>query len=280
VEDGFLRSAGLGAELTPPCSIVVDAGGPHYDPSRRSDLEALLAETDFSPALLARAERLIAAIRSLGLTKYNLRGAALPELPRDRRRVLVAGQVADDLSVRLGGAGVKGDLDLLARARAAEPQALILFKPHPDVEAGHRPGVVADADALRHADLIIRDTSMAPLLAEVDAVHVLTSLTGFEALLRGREVVVHGQPFYAGWGLTRDLAPPPRRGRRLSLAELVAGALILYPSYLDPVSGLPCPPEVLAMRLAEPAPGPSLLILARRLQGRLRAAAARQAAPA
>jgi capsular polysaccharide export protein len=85
----------------------------------------------------------------------------------------------------------------------------------------------------------------------VDAVHVLTSLAGFEALLRGRAVTCHGTPFYAGWGLTRDLAPvPARRGRALTLDALVAGVLILYPRYLDPVSGLPCPPEVLVERMA------------------------------
>jgi hypothetical protein len=64
-------------------------------------------------------------------------------------------------------------------------------------------------------------------------------------------VVCHGTPFYAGWGLTRDLAPvPDRRGRALSLDALVAGVLILYPRYLDPVTGLPCPPEVLVDRMA------------------------------
>jgi capsular polysaccharide export protein len=60
--------------------------------------------------------------------------------------------------------------------------------------------------------------------------------------------------------LTEDRDPPPRRGRRLSLDELVAGALILYPRYRDPVTGLPCPPEVLMERLAAapPAPHPRL----------------------
>jgi capsular polysaccharide export protein len=92
---------------------------------------------------------------------------------------------------------------------------------------------------------------MAPLLDAVDAVHVLTSLTGFEALMRGREVTCHGTPFYARWGLTRDLgAVPERRRRRLQLDELVAAVLILYPRYLDPVTGLPCPPEVLVQRMA------------------------------
>ena len=92
---------------------------------------------------------------------------------------------------------------------------------------------------------------MAALLETVDAVHVLTSLAGFEALMRGRDVTCHGVPFYAGWGLTRDLgAVPDRRTRTLTLDALIAGVLILYPRYLDPITGLPCPPEVLVGRMA------------------------------
>ena len=36
-----------------------------------------------------------------------------------------------------------------------------------------------------------------------------------------------------------------RRTRRRSIDELVAAALILYPRYVDPVSGLLCTPELL-----------------------------------
>ena len=97
----------------------------------------------------------------------------------------------------------------------------------------------------------------------------MTSLTGFDALLRGKRVVTYGQPFYAGWGLTEDRCGVARtmavgtqndkrygafgnhldhesgvacdqgfnalkrRTRRLSLDELVAGALLRYPIYWD-----------------------------------------------
>jgi capsular polysaccharide export protein len=266
IEDGFIRSSGLGAECRPPASIVLDRTGVHFDPSRPSDLERLLGHTCFDTALIERAERLVRRIVASGVTKYNLSGAE-PPMATGRRTVLVAGQVEDDLSVRLGGAGVAGNLDLLRRARTIEPDAVILYRPHPDVEAGHRRGRVADAEILRHADQVVRGHALPALLATVDAVHVLTSLTGFEALLRGREVVTHGQPFYAGWGLTRDLAPPPRRGRRLSLAEFAAGALILYPRYRNPRTGAPCTPEALVAHLAEhPRPRPALLPMFRRLQ--------------
>lgn len=267
VEDGFLRSRGLGAECRPPLSIVVDHSGVHFDPSRPSDLERLLAHRRFDAALTARAERLVRRIVALGLTKYNLAGSTTPPCPQGRT-VLVAGQVEDDLAVRLGGAGTTSNLALLRRVRELEPDATILYRPHPDVEAGLRKGAWPDMLVRRFADQVVRDVDLPSLLTRVDAVHVLTSLTGFEALLRGRAVVCHGQPFYAGWGLTRDLAPPPRRGRRLGLAELAAATLILYPRYLNPETETACTPEDTVERLARPAPlGLEVLPTVRRLQG-------------
>lgn len=270
VEDGFVRSVGLGSDFMPGASLVLDGRGMHFDPGAPSDLERLLVETKYDPALIERARRLIARLVARGITKYNLRMPA-PALafPSGRRRILVPGQVADDLSVRLGGGGIGGNLDLLARVRAANPGAFILYKPHPDVEAGHRKGAVPDCRALAFADAVLRGASAAAVLAEIDELHTLTSLAGFEALLRRRRVVVYGRPFYAGWGLTADLAPVDR-GRRLSLEELVAGALILYPRYLDPATRLPCAPEIVIDRLDDPQlwrPGP--LVAARRIQGML-----------
>ena len=68
-------------------------------------------------------------------------------------------------------------------------------------------------------------------------------LDAFEALLRGLKVVCWGAPFYAGWGLTEDRVALPRRQARPDLDTLVAGALIAYPRYVDPVSGVPCSAE-------------------------------------
>jgi capsular polysaccharide export protein len=272
VEDGFLRSIGLGVDAVPPCSVVVDDLGIYFDPARPSRLEQILEQTIFDPPLVARARRLREALIAARLTKYNTgeRGPA-SIAPPNRRRILVPGQVADDLSVRLGGGTIRGNLELVARVREENPMAFILYKPHPDVDAGHRLGAVPDREVLRHADRILRAVAIPSLLAEIDEVHTLTSLAGFEALLRGHRVVTHGQPFYAGWGLTEDRVALPRRTRRLDLDELVAGALILYPHYLDPVTGLPCPVEVLVDRLADPTHWrPGALVRFRRLFGHVR----------
>jgi len=254
VEDGFVRSVGLGTNLVPPLSVIVDRRGIHFDPSAPSDLEHLLANENFPRSLLKRAARLRETIVANGISKYSRareRQPGLTRQARERRVVLVPGQVEDDMSVLAGGGGITSNLELLRRVRAIESESEIWWRPHPDVDAGHRKGFVPDSDAFRHADRIVREESMAELLEAVDGVHVLTSLAGFEALLRGRDVTCHGTPFYAGWGLTRDLGlVPDRRGRPLSLDELVAGVLVLYPRYLDPVTRLPCPPEILVQRMA------------------------------
>ena len=255
VEDGFVRSVGLGSNLVPPSSVIVDRRGIHFDPGHPSDLETILQNEEFSHDLIERAHLLRKTIVDTGISKYARaakRMAAQVIGTREGRIVLVPGQVEDDMSVLAGGGGLTSNLELLRRVRTEEPEAQIWWRPHPDVDAGHRNGQVVDADALRYADRIVREEAMVDLLDAVDAVHVLTSLSGFEALLRGREVICHGIPFYAGWGLTRDMATtPPRRSRKLSLDELVAGVLLLYPRYLDPVTGIPCPPEVLVKRMGQ-----------------------------
>lgn len=276
VEDGFLRSRGLGAELVPPLSLVTDDLGIYYDPTRPSRLETLIL-SPLPPGGRDRAGRLIEKLRAANLTKYNL-GGALPDLPQGRR-ILVPGQVEDDASIRLGAGEIRTNLGLLQAARAANPGAVILWKPHPDVETGLRTGAVAEAEARRHADAVLARADMAALLNEVDEVWTMTSLTGFEALIRGKAVTTLGAPFYAGWGLTRDLGPvPARRLRRADgslqprpdLVHLVHAALIAYPRYWDPVTRRPCPPEVALDRLSTgniPHPGRMNRLIAK-LQGR------------
>lgn len=253
LEDGFIRSAGLGAAFRPGASFALDTRGPYFDPSRASDLEHLLRTAEIPPPLLARAAALREAVVARGVTKYNLRGPApVIAAPAGRRRILVPGQVEDDASVRLGGGGIRSNLALLRAVRAAEPDAFLVYKPHPDLEAGFRRGRIPLATLDGLADQVLERAPMDAVLRQVDAVHTLTSLTGFEALLRGLPVTCWGAPFYAGWGLTEDRVALPRRDRRRTLDEMVAVALILYPRCMDPLTGLPCPPEVLLDRMGRP----------------------------
>lgn len=233
VEDGFLRSVGLGADLTWPMSWVLDGRGMYFDARQPSDLEVILQHGEFAPPLLARAAALRERIVSLGLTKYNV-GHGQWQRPAGRRRVvLVPGQVESDASLTFGGAHVRTNMALLQAVRCAAPDAYVIYKPHPDVVAGMRARGQGEDTALRWCDAVVTDVPMAQLLQQVDEVHVLTSLAGFEALLRNRKVVCYGLPFYAGWGLTQDVVPMERRSRSLSLDALVAGALIVYPRYMS-----------------------------------------------
>jgi capsular polysaccharide export protein len=253
LEDGFLRSVGLGVDLVRPLSWVLDRRGIHFDASRPSDLESLLATKDFSRELCWRAAALRERIVAEQVTKYNV-GSGAWQRPRGKSRViLVPGQVPTDAAMSFATLRPATNLALLAAVRRENPDAYLLYKVHPDIVARMRLQQESVTDARALCDEVIGDVDMAELLGLVDEVHVMTSLTGFEALLRGRAVTCYGRPFYSGWGLTRDLHPPTeRRQRRLSLDELVAGALIDYPLYLNRHgSGLVTPEHALDTLLTQ-----------------------------
>ncbi|MGQ0672792.1 MAG: capsular polysaccharide biosynthesis protein [Hyphomicrobium sp.] len=259
VEDGFVRSVGLGAAYVQGASYSLDTSGMHHDARQPSDLERLLQTADVSRELLLRAGELRQSIVRHGLSKYNLAAGDVSwEAAKSRRRILVPGQVETDASVKAARAlgfetgrfeGV--NLALLRAVRARNPAAFIVYKTHPDVAANLRRGHVSKRTASRYADQVIDQGSIVSLIRDCDHVETLSSLTGFEALLRGKTVTAHGLPFYAGWGLTEDLMTCSRRQRRRSLDELVAISLILYPRYVHPEALLPCEPEVIVSYLAE-----------------------------
>ena len=272
VEDGFIRSIGLGADCVPPLSIVVDDLGIHYDLHRPSRLEQMLATGHFGPEDLARARLLRARLVREGVGKYGVGAvAALARPGGERRHILVVGQVEDDRSMLFGSTGIRSNLDLLTRVRALEPDAYLVYRPHPDVAAGHRRGAIPPDVALRHANMVDPGNPISALIGMADEVHVITSLAGFEALMQGKPVTTHGTPFFAGWGLTHDLAAiPARRGVKRSVDELVVATLLQYPRYLDPVTNLPCTAEILVSQLLSGAQRQNgALVWLRRLQGKL-----------
>lgn len=257
LEDGFLRSVGLGADLAQPLSWVLDRRGLYYDATRPSDLEHILQSAAFTDELRDRAARLRERIVTSRITKYNV-GAGTWRAPAEANRViLVPGQVEHDASLKYGAPGVASNIGLLSAVRRANPDAYLVYKPHPDVVAGLRAKGENEDAAAQWCDEIVIDVGMDALLPVVDEIHLMTSLTGFEALLRGKNVTCYGQPFYAGWGLTTDILPVTRRKRALCLDELVAGALIMYPRYAGRTAGCRISPEqaldeLLAWRTSSP----------------------------
>jgi capsular polysaccharide export protein len=238
LEDGFIRSVGLGSDLIRPLSLVFDQRGIYFDSSKPSDLEKILQETIFTPDEILQAQRVRALIVENQITKYNMEPRGEPRWDtKGRKVVLVPGQVEDDASIKFGSSLLQTNRELLSLVRQRYPEAFIVYKPHPDVMSGNRSGKLAASNAIMEADYIETQWSIVSCINASDVICTMSSLSGFDALLRGKDVVVYGQPFYAGWGLTSDLNASAecfkRRTRALSLDELVAGSLIKYPLYWD-----------------------------------------------
>ncbi len=239
VEDGFIRSVSLGALHTPPMSLAFDRRDMYFVAESRTDLEDILLTYDFDAdrVLMDRARKAISHLLDTGISKYNSgRKVDIETIygPKRTKRVLVIGQVERDASIAFGCSVRITNNDLVRMARAENPDAQIIYKPHPEVLSGIAPSG-SDPDEVRCISQIIEDNvSLADSFRTIDHVYTITSLSGFEALLRGIKVTTVGCPFYSGWGLTDDRQRNERRDRILTLEQLFAGAYILYPKYFDP----------------------------------------------
>lgn len=239
VEDGFIRSKGLGAAFNFPYSWVLDETGIYFDSSGPSDLEIIYSR-GFSDSDLAESKSLIDVLRAKRMTKYNLTATPIPfdkKRIKDRKVILVPGQVEADASIMFGSPVVKSNLELLEAVRRQEPEAFLIFKAHPDLVASARHGRILTDGVESVADLVVTEGNVLDWLDQCDEVHTMTSTVGFEALIREVPVVTYGLPFYAGWGLTKDHLTCERRCKKLTLEELVCGALIKYPRYMNPITG-------------------------------------------
>lgn len=243
VEDGFIRSTGLGSSGILPFSLCVDRSGLYFDASQPSDLETLAVSYDFeaNPSLLNQARVVLKRMVESRLTKYNFRHDVIePDVARKeprKRRVLVIGQVEDDQSIVKNPGPVATNEALIEHAIEENPDAEIIYRPHPDIVSGNRNALSNPERLLPAYRLGQPGQSLASALDACDAVYTISSLVGFEALFRGKKVKTFGAPFYAGWSLTEDAMVFPRRHRRLTLLELFALAYIVYPVYFDPATG-------------------------------------------
>ncbi|HDZ8965445.1 TPA: capsular polysaccharide biosynthesis protein [Aeromonas dhakensis] len=252
VEDGFIRSRGLGSNLCRPSSLSIDPVGIYFDCRTPSGLEQLLNYQQLTEQEVMRGQALLELLKRHGVSKYNV-GTVQPFTPPadGRTRVLVVGQVDGDASILTGSPTIRSNEQLLWAVRAAKPEAHIIYKPHPDVVAGNRAGAISAACLAECVDSQVLDIGLTSLYPHVDELHTMTSLSGFEALVQGVKVTTWGQPFYSGWGLTTDAHPPARRQRTLPLAALVYLTLVAYPLYIDWQTGLWISPEQLIRQLAQ-----------------------------
>lgn len=239
VEDGFIRSIKLGASHTSPMSLTFDRQDMYFSSQKSTDLEDILSTYDFTNDinLTNRAKQAIDFILSTGISKYN--SATPVDISavygaKTKKRILVIGQVESDSSIWHGCIKPVTNNDLVRLARLENPDADVIYKPHPEVVSGIATKLSDPSDVRTIARILEQDISLADAFESIDHVYTITSLSGFEALLRGIRVTTIGCPFYSGWGLTDDRQPNPRRIRKLSVEEIFAGAYILYPRYFDP----------------------------------------------
>lgn len=243
VEDGFLRSLGLGANFIPPYSLCFDTKGVYYDANQESQLEYLIKNFDKNSELknLIEAAECINLIKEHSLSKYNFiatHHAAKIYGKKIKKRVLVIGQVEDDQSIQYGANQQYSNNDLVRLAVKENPDAEVFYKVHPDVLHGKRSYLSNPKDVQDICKIIDIEMTINDALTEVDHVYTITSLTGFEALLRGIKVTTLGAPFYSGWGLTDDRQMVDRRkGITRSIEEVFVCAYLLYPTYFDPKTG-------------------------------------------
>ncbi|MET4696587.1 capsular polysaccharide biosynthesis protein [Endozoicomonas lisbonensis] len=234
-EDAFIRSNGLGAELRRPGSLIIDKQGMYFDCTRPSDLEIAINTIKLSDRQIERGSQLVKTLVQQRVSKYNLPGSGhqvFADATPQQKKILVTGQVNNDASLKWGSPAIHSNLDLLKAVRASEPNAYIVYKPHPDVLLAGREGHIPEPRALQWADSVVSDSDILDCIDQCDELHVMTSLAGFEALIRGKRVHCWGAPFYSGWGLTIDHLDIARRTAKRSLAELTYFVHCYYPCYV------------------------------------------------
>lgn len=244
VEDGFIRSVGLGAAHILPLSFVVDSRDLYFN-KKPNDLRDLLnyhSLEDFEKQK-PRVKSLIDFIIKNNISKYNFKDIEIkPEQlygKKQKKRILVIGQVETDASIKYGMDFPMNNNDLVQLAYEQNPDAEIFYKPHPDVLNGFRKKESDPYKVKDIATIIEKNIPLAQSFETIDHVYTMTSLSGFEALLRGIEVTVAGRPFYAGYGLTNDLCEFNDRLRKLTVEEMFFIVYLIYPRYCDDTSGFP-----------------------------------------
>ncbi|MDK1385215.1 capsular biosynthesis protein [Sinorhizobium sp. 8-89] len=245
LEDGFLRSVGLGKDGAAPVSIIVDDRALPVDGGKASRLELLIAEAARGNWDLL-GERIRARMVEHKLSKYNNLPHEPPSIEQStRRRILLVDQVFGDVSVECALGGRHSFNTMLDDALASGAQCVV--RTHPDVMAGYRKGYMTERAARTPGVILLADrVSVASILDVVDEVWTVSSQVGFDALLRRMPVCCYAMPFYAGWGLTDDRASGSavtalarRAGARPSIDQLTAATLGLYPTYRNPENWQP-----------------------------------------
>lgn len=241
LEDGFIRSIGLGVDSSPSFSLVEDDMGIYYDATTPSKLENILGSYDFAndTKLMDDASHAIAFMLEHNISKYNNAPLVDDVFCKkyglgEQESVLVVAQTAGDASLKYGMLDDFTTDEMINAAIAENPDAKVYLKIHPDVLSGKKSSDIDIVKAKKHCIIIEENVNPISLLKHFSKVYTKTSGMGFEALLCGCECICFGIPFYAGWGVTSDKSKCSRRKAKRSIEEIFAAAYILYTRYYNP----------------------------------------------
>ncbi|MGM8937182.1 capsular polysaccharide export protein, LipB/KpsS family [Psychrobacter glaciei] len=198
LEDGFIRSGPDDGSNAPPLSVVMDSQAPYFDTTRPNDLTDLIANFDFEQDGYDKslAQEMLDYYVAHCVSKYNHQpyvDIAPIYGVKNKKRILVLGQVPHDDSLKYGGGIGITLLDVVNRAIAENPNAQVIVKPHPmTLDDPSTVSALTELNCL----ILTQSIHLVDALETVDHVYTITSLGGFEALLRGKKVTVLGRPFY------------------------------------------------------------------------------------
>lgn len=233
VEDGFLRSVGLGAQRIKPLSIIIERDTDlYFHSSRSSSLHVLLRSltADQKKQFHDQGDKLKRLLVERNLSKYNFKATG-DVFEVGENSVLVLGQVERDESIRRGPDPYVTCEQLVELAMHENPGATIYFKPHPEVHRGIAEPYSAPFRRFPELREFPQTVAMFSYADAFKRIYTISSLAGFEMLLRGANVTTLGGPWYSGWGLTDD-----RNVYREEIEDLTPECLLWaaygeYPTY-------------------------------------------------
>ena len=252
VEDGFIRSMGLGVLGDPGNSVILDDISPHFDGKTENRLQKLInQETNLNLIQLERSKKLIHKITSLKISKYN--HAPIEKIKigtPGKPKILLIDQRFGDFSVSYGMGDEKTFENMLFVAVTKYPDYEIVVKLHPDATSGIKSSYFSKSildkfSSYKNIITIGFDINPYSLFEEVEKVFVCSSGVGFEALMAKKEVHCFGMPFYANRGLTTDYQEVSYRTKKVSLETLFYYAYLYLSKYVNPDNGQRCSLEEL-----------------------------------
>ena len=223
-------------------SFLVDSQGYFNDGNVATDLENLLNTVQVDKKQLLRSQNVISEIVNKKLSKYNNYNSNFNNYREDNKKNVLV--VQSDWEIYKKHYEINYNFeDMLIEAICNNPNGNIVIKfsyKRCEKQLRRYKSILANLDGNLSIKYVEDNINPFDLINQMDEVYVHNDMIGLEALMCGKPVYVYGIPFYAGWGLTVDKIPLPRRKRQLSLEELFYISYIDYCIYVNPETKTIC----------------------------------------